>query len=238
MNKKLTVGIVIPARNEEQSISSCLRSVTHQTHKPDEIIVVDNNSTDHTFHIAKTFPGVTVLSEKKKGIVNTRDRGFNYVKSDIIMRTDADTQVPKNWVSKMLKHFNDNKTVAVTGSSKYGKNSIPQLTHSFFLGNYFFFSHYGLYGPNMAIRREVWDKVKEELCKNDKEIHEDLDLGIHASKFGKIVFDKNLIVQTSARRLKNPKSFFVDYVVMWGKTLTQHKDYIDLKIKSIPNLNK
>ena len=50
------VSIVIPARNEEKSIATCLESVLKTGYPNKEIIVVDDASTDHTIDILKSFP--------------------------------------------------------------------------------------------------------------------------------------------------------------------------------------
>lgn len=51
----MRVSLVIPIYNEEKYIKKCLDSVKCQVEKPDEIIVVDNNSTDNTVNIAKKY---------------------------------------------------------------------------------------------------------------------------------------------------------------------------------------
>jgi glycosyltransferase involved in cell wall biosynthesis len=56
------VSIVIPARNEEASLGTCLESLTRQTEVAFEIIVVDDGSTDRTREIAQSFAGVRVIS--------------------------------------------------------------------------------------------------------------------------------------------------------------------------------
>ena len=64
-----------------------------------EIIVVDNNSTDKTAEIAKKYAD-RVISEKRKGVLYARQTGTMEAKSDIILRTDADGFVPKNWIKR------------------------------------------------------------------------------------------------------------------------------------------
>lgn len=55
------VSVIVPARNEEASLSACLQSLVEQTGVSFEIIVVDDGSTDRTRAIAQSFPGVRVL---------------------------------------------------------------------------------------------------------------------------------------------------------------------------------
>ena len=57
----MRVSVIIPAWNEAKHIGDCLRSVAAQSLQPDEVIVVDNKSTDDTAKIAASFPFVTVL---------------------------------------------------------------------------------------------------------------------------------------------------------------------------------
>src|ERR1043165_5170169 len=56
-----TISIIIPARNEESNIGTCLDSLTTQTGVPFEIIVVNDHSTDRTREIASSFANVRVI---------------------------------------------------------------------------------------------------------------------------------------------------------------------------------
>ncbi|KXK09736.1 MAG: putative teichuronic acid biosynthesis glycosyltransferase TuaG [candidate division WS6 bacterium OLB21] len=55
MDKKLTVSIVIPTLNSERYLADTLQSISKQTQKVDEIIIVDGGSTDGTQSIVKSF---------------------------------------------------------------------------------------------------------------------------------------------------------------------------------------
>ncbi len=222
----MKISVVIPAYNEEKYIGACLESLMKQTEKPDEIIVIDNNSTDATATIAKSY-GATVILEKKQGRTAARNRGFDSAKGDIILRTDADTRVPKNWVRKMKKHFIDPSVIAVSGPSKY--YNVPSLVQVknwpmqvFFRSFKRVFGHACLYGPNMAVRKSAWKKVRPELCDDDSVVHEDVDVAIHIAPFGKIVFDPKLLVECSARRWKRPAPY-LEYPYRYVRTLQRHK---------------
>lgn len=222
----MKISVVIPAYNEEKYIAGCLQSLIQQTEKPDEIIVVDNNSRDKTAEIAKSF-GVTVINEKKQGRTPARNAGFNKAIGDIIARTDADTIVPKNWIAKIRKHFQDSTVVALSGPSKY--YNIPSLIqvknwpmHVFFKSFKRVFGHECLYGPNLAIRKAAWEKIKNTICQNDNIVHEDVDLAIHIAPYGKIVFDSKLLVTCSARRWKHPAPY-LEYPYRYIRTLQRHK---------------
>ncbi len=74
----LQISFVVPAYNEKALIASCLDSIRSEiahTGCPAEIIVVDNNSTDGTRRIASSVPGVVVVDEPQRGLVQARKAG-------------------------------------------------------------------------------------------------------------------------------------------------------------------
>lgn len=227
---KLKVSVVIPAYNEEQYIEACLKSILAQSVLPDEIIVVDNNSTDKTAEIVRKYP-VRLVKEKKKGITPARNKGFNSAKYPIIARTDADTVVPKNWIKRIKEHFHDKNVIAFSGPNYFYDVPVDLLGVSDWPSVVFFMSfrkmcgHDCLYGPNLAIRNSVWKKVRAETCKYDSEVHEDVDLALHIAKYGKIVFDRTLLVNTSPRRFKKLKPYF-EYPYRYIKTFKKHHESI------------
>ena len=95
------VSIIVPARNEEASLSACLESLTAQTGVPFEIIVVDDASTDRTREIAQGFAGVRVLSPRPlhadgagktwAGKNNAMIAGAKAASAQWLLFTDADT---------------------------------------------------------------------------------------------------------------------------------------------------
>src|SRR5581483_7315847 len=98
LNKTLTLTIVIPVFNEEDHIAACLSAIAAQTAAPDEVIVVDNNSSDKTPQIAASYPFVRLIKARKQGVLFARNKGFDAAKSDIIGRIDADSLLPSRWV--------------------------------------------------------------------------------------------------------------------------------------------
>jgi glycosyltransferase involved in cell wall biosynthesis len=65
--QKMTISLIIPAYNEEKYIGSCIEYALRHAHDHvDEIIVIDNASTDNTKKIAESYPGVRVITEHKK----------------------------------------------------------------------------------------------------------------------------------------------------------------------------
>lgn len=225
--KSLTLTLVIPVYNEESHLKACLEAVAAQADKPDEVIIVDNNSTDKTVEIAKSFPFVKVFNEKEQGVTHARNTGFNLAQSDIIGRIDADTRIDKNWVARLRKVFADNKVAAATGPVYWydmplkEKNYIAE--HAFKKLLYKYDKEFPfLLGANMAIRRTEWEKIRNNLC-HDKDIHEDMDLAIHLYQNGRhIVYDASLRAGASARRFDSGPEAFFEYSDMMRDSFAKH----------------
>jgi glycosyltransferase involved in cell wall biosynthesis len=87
---KQTIAVVISAYNEEKTIGRCLASVPFA----DEIIVVDNASTDKTRDIAKKFTK-NIFDKPNQLMLNAnKNFGFEKAKSDWILNLDADEEIP------------------------------------------------------------------------------------------------------------------------------------------------
>jgi glycosyltransferase involved in cell wall biosynthesis len=94
------ISIIVPAHNEEQYLSQCLTSLLNQNYPPNryEIILVNNNSTDRTQEIAKSF-GVTVIEQNHGPVGAVRNAGAKQAKGNILAFIDADCVAPRNWLS-------------------------------------------------------------------------------------------------------------------------------------------
>lgn len=223
----MKVSVVIPAYNEEKYLEQCLVSLLNQSEKADEIIVVDNNSTDKTAAIAKSF-GVRVIKEKKQGMIPARNKGFNTAKYEIITRTDADAIVPTDWIKQIKRNFHhDTKLIALSGPMHFYSNSVIEKVSKWPTNIYQnavkkVIKNDFLIGPNMALRKSAWKLVKNDVCLNDKDVHEDIDLSIHLATFGKIKFDEKIIVEASFRRYKKLITYF-EYPYRSIKTIRRHR---------------
>ncbi len=222
----MKITVIIPAYNEEKMIATCIEHVLNQTIKADEILVIDNNSTDKTAEIIKKYP-VTYIRETKQGIIPARNRGFNEAKGDIIARTDADTRVPNDWIEKIKKDFKENDILAATGPVTFYDLPLnsPLISNIFTYELKFLFNQFLLFGPNFAIKKSLWDDIKEKVCLNAKEVHEDFDLALHVPDPQKnVYFDPHLVVPISARRIKShPESFFGEYLIRTIRMLADHR---------------
>jgi glycosyltransferase involved in cell wall biosynthesis len=99
MPKKLSV--IIPAYNAEPFIEKCLLSLTQQTYKHSEIIIVDDCSTDRTYEIASQYAHV-IRNERNIGEGASRNVGANASSGEILVFTDSDVVAPPEWLQNIV----------------------------------------------------------------------------------------------------------------------------------------
>lgn len=211
----LTLSIIIPAYNEEGYIGACLDSIAAQTHRPHEVIVVDNNSTDRTVKIAQEYSFVKVIHETRQHQVFAQAAGFNAAKSDILGRIDADSILPPYWVEKIIKAFvNDPKFIAVTGGADPYDIPLKQVGSAIFHGYIFLAGavagHRLLWGSNCAIRASGWQKIKNQVMMRP-DIWEDYDMAFCLRQYGKIGYIHKSLVGVSFRAMHTTFRAHVSY---------------------------
>src|SRR5687767_4676135 len=226
---RVRVSIVIPAYNEERHLRPCLEAIAAQTVQPFEVIVVDNNSTDKTAEVARSFPFVRVVYEPRQGRVFARNAGFDAARGDIIGRIDADITLPAGWVAH-IRHFytrEQHADCAWTGSGYFYNIRLPRLV-SFgyallaFRLNKLLIGHYTLWGSNMALTAAQWQRVRGDVC-NRNDIHEDLDLAIHLANAGyRITYDTGIRTNAEMRRVQTERQELWSYLQWWPRTLRTH----------------
>lgn len=223
------ISLVIPAYNEEASLRACLDAVAAQTVMPLEVIVVDNNSTDATAAIARSYTFVRVVVEKKQGPVHARNAGFNAVRGEIIGRIDVDSLIAPDWIEHVQNIFADPKVDAVSGSLGFHDSpfrrffeSVDLLFRRYLARNLGREGELFLYGGNMAIRRNLWRKVRGEVCSH-RGLHEDIDLAAHlAGTDCRVIFDETLRADISVRRIDTDIRTFYTYVLANPRTYAVH----------------
>jgi glycosyltransferase involved in cell wall biosynthesis len=133
------ITVVIPVRNREHLIARAIESVTAQTLPVDEIIVVDDASTDRTVDavegFAKSLNNLTLISLKQNvGAAGARNIGINIAKGDLIAFLDSDDVWYVDKLSKQVREFEANKyvvavfcgVVIVSYGSNYRHHYIPK----------------------------------------------------------------------------------------------------------------
>lgn len=187
-----TISVMVPVLNEENTLPQCLEALHAGHDLPDEIVIVDNGSTDRTVEVAEAFPLVRVVHEPRRGISYGRATGFDAVRGDIVGRIDADTIVSPEWIATIRSSFFEHpEWSAVCGGAAVAELS-PR--DRFWFGAWyriFRFWHERsigvrpmIYGFNGAIRKEAWDVAKDLLVVDDSRVSEDVDLTISLLRTG------------------------------------------------------
>ena len=98
MYNGLTVSVVIPCFNEEEGVAHVLRGMPDYV---DEVIVVDNNSTDGTAEVARDL-GAVVIHEARKGYGSAYQAGLPAATGDIVATVDGDGTYPSTMIAPLI----------------------------------------------------------------------------------------------------------------------------------------
>ena len=207
----MKVSVIVCAHNEAHYLSTCLYSLLSQSRIPDEILVVNNASTDATRAVAEEVPHVRVVDEPRKGLVIAREKGRRESAGDLLVYLDADCRAPLTWLARIEQHFlRDESLLALSGPYRYydwnwwGRTLIrlydftvapaTQLLVKYVLriGSVF-------YGGNFAVRRDALEAIGG--FDTSIEFHgEDTNLGRRLNAAGRVALYYDCYLYTSARR--------------------------------------
>jgi glycosyltransferase involved in cell wall biosynthesis len=205
------LSVIVCAHNEARYISACLHSLLAQSRTPDEILVVNNASTDATGALAGQIPHVRVVEEPRKGLVVARETGRREAAGDILVYVDADCRAPLTWLERVERRFRKRPDLlALSGPYRYydwdwwGRALIrvydftlapaTQLLVKYVLGIGTVF-----YGGNFAVRREALDRIGG--FDTSIEFHgEDTNVGRRLHAAGRVALCYDCYLFTSARR--------------------------------------
>lgn len=174
-------------------LSKCLQSILNNDYPKTyyEIIVVDNNSTDGTRNVARCYPFVRLVLEISKGAYRARNKGIMLARGEILLFTDSDCVVARNWLRAFDREFEEGVD-AVQGTSnlsfEQGIWARLECVRS------------KLYGAqqvdtkNFAVRREIFHDIG--LFDEDMENGADTEFGMRLHRNAKVL-----------KRSANPKLF-------------------------------
>ena len=112
-------SLIIPAYNAGRTLDTCLRSAFDQSLPLEayEVIVVDDGSTDNTPEVAGGFP-VILLRQQNSGPAAARNAGVRQATGEILIFTDSDCELDREFLKNMIAPFKKNEIIGVQGVYK------------------------------------------------------------------------------------------------------------------------
>lgn len=243
----LRISVIVCAHNEAEYLPACLYSLLAQSRVPDEIIVINNASSDATGEVAGQVPGVRVIDEPRKGLTVARETGRLMAEGDLLVYLDADCRAPLTWLERIERRFlADPHLLALSGPYRFydwdwwGRLLIraydftlapaTQVLVKYVLGIGTIF-----YGGNFAVRREGLELIGG--FDTSIEFHgEDTNVGRRLNRVGKVTLVQDCYLYTSARRYRamGKGAVFRLYVRNFTSELLHHRPkdrtHLDVRI--------
>lgn len=114
MNANPRVSLYIPCYNVERFVSRCIDGVLAQSYPADEILIIDDGSTDRTIELAKKYPVTIIRHPQNRGLAAARNTGLRNARNELVASLDADCIADHCWLETLVGEMKTDK-VAVTG---------------------------------------------------------------------------------------------------------------------------
>ena len=206
MQRANRVSVVIPVHNGAATLSACLEALLASVNGDDEIIVVDDGSTDATRQVAARYPCQVLALPENIGAARAKNRGAQVASGEILFFTDADVRVQPETLSYVVQDLDDADVDGVVGL--LGKTCPYDNFASQFKNLWMYFTYrrqprrVGLFFTSAAaIRRSIF--IQEggfDTHYSGASITEDIEFGQRLLSRGyQIVLDQRLVVEHDKR---------------------------------------
>lgn len=201
-----TASVIVPSYNDAVLLRQCLAALAAQTRPADEVIVVDNASTDDTVEVARA-SGARIVREDRRGVLAATAAGFDAATGDLLLRLDADSVPGPDWIARVVAAFDASASLdALSGPGDFygGRRWVHWVAENIYIGGYFglvgwVLGHPVLFGSNLALRASTWSRVRDRVHPTIREAHDDFDISINLSPGMDVRYDPTLRVGVSAR---------------------------------------
>lgn len=201
-----TLSVVIPVRNDAPMLAACLAALERQTRPADEILVVDNASSDATAEVCAA-AGVRRVYLAEPGITGATAAGLDAATGEFLARLDADSVPPPDWLERVEKQLAAHGPLtALTGPGDfYGAGRVTcWVARNIYIGGYIravglLLGHPPLFGSNFAMPAPMWAALRNRVHRDRPELHDDLELSYQIRPEMSVRYDPRLRVGVSAR---------------------------------------
>ena len=210
------ISVVIPVYNDSRMLERCLAALAAQSRPADEIVVVDNASTDDSAEVARA-GGARVVAEPVRGIASASATGFDAAHGDLLVRLDADSVADPGWLAHIERRFDSEGDLDIaTGPADFNDTGpvAAWVGREVYLGWYFWamrmlLGHPPLFGSNLALRASAWHRMRGSFHRESATVHDDLDLSFQVRPGMVVSYDEGMIMHISGRPFDSAWSFAI-----------------------------
>lgn len=251
MKDKALISVVMPVFNAEKFLSQAIESVSAQTNKNFEFIIVDDCSSDNSYQICEKYekidPRIKLFKNNShQGVGFTLNFAINESKGQFLARMDADDIMDSRRLEKQVNYFQKNTNVVCLGSwmkeinekNEIIGNRTTPLLHKQIYEKMFY--EMAIQNPTLMINKNLVPK-DFSWCKTDG-ILDDLDLLFKLLQFGEfnnvgedLMFYR---IHKNNLSLKNIKKTFNEALNIRHDAVTQYGYKPTLKGKAISFLEQ
>ena len=113
----MKIALYIPCFNAEKTIQDCLNAVFSQERAADDVLIVDDGSTDKTIEIAKKHPVRIIQHVQNLGLAAARNSAIRNTDAEFIASIDSDCQPDKGWLKYLAKRIQISDIAGVGGKT-------------------------------------------------------------------------------------------------------------------------
>lgn len=214
-NNTIKVSVIVPVYNTEHYIEQCLKSILNQTFKDIELIIIDDNSTDNSYHIIKKLiqgnSNIKYIQNKEnKGVSYVRNKAVMEATGDYILFVDSDDYLDKNMIETMYNEVSNNDLdMAICGyfidyEDGNTQNRIINLDENHIYSGYDILRE--LLHHKNGVTGHSWNKIlKTSIIKDN-----DIKYPEHMKIYEDIAFFSKLLPY--CKKVKNIKKMFYHYI--------------------------